>query len=143
MVPSLDQRFGPERRLRKRAEFVRAYDEGSKRHGRFVIVFVLKAAGPASRLGVSVTRKYGGAVERNLAKRRVREVFRRMDVPPGLDVVVVPKREFPDASPAELDADIRATLARARDSRPGGRAPGARTDRASGPHRRAAGPSSV
>lgn len=116
----MDARLRPDRRLQKRAEFVRAYDHGAKRHGRFVIVFVLPTGGPTSRLGVSATRKFGGAVARNLAKRRVREVFRRIPLPPGLDVVVVPKREFPDASFADLDADLRATLARAADPRTGG-----------------------
>lgn len=108
----MDERLPPERRLHKRAEFVRAYESGAKRHGRYVIVFALPTERPTSRLGVSVTRKFGGAVQRNAAKRRVREVFRRLTVPPGLDVVVVPKREFPDASFTAIDADLRATLAR-------------------------------
>lgn len=132
----VDQRLRPDRRLHKRAEFVRAYDEGTKRHGRYVIVFVLPTSAPTSRLGVSVTRKYGGAVARNLAKRRVREAFRRIPMPSGLDVVVVPKREFPDASFADLDADLRATMARAGDPRVGGRGPGQRPGRAPRPQRR-------
>lgn len=129
----MDARLRPDRRLRKRAEFVRAYDHGTKRHGRFVIVFVLPTEGATSRLGVSATRKFGGAVARNLAKRRVREVFRRMAVAPGLDVVVVPKREFPDASFADLDADLRATLARAADPRTGGGSARPRATRAPRP----------
>jgi ribonuclease P protein component len=139
----VDERFRPERRLHKRAEFLRAYDQGAKRHGRFVIVFVVATPRPVSRLGVSATRKFGGSVQRNLAKRRVREVFRRMPMPPGLDVVVVPKREFPDASHAELDADIRAALARAGDPRVGAGTPRAGTARVRGSRKRPAGAAGV
>lgn len=131
----MNQRLGPDRRLHARAEFVRAYDEGRKRHGRFVIVFVVPTSRPVARLGVSVTRKYGGAVARNLAKRRVREIFRRVPLAPGMDVVVVPKREFPDACFAELDADLRATLARSADSRAVGERRGARAPGRRGPDR--------
>lgn len=135
----MDERLRPGRRIRKRAEFVRAYDQGVKRHGRYVIVFVVPAPGVTSRLGVSVTRKYGGAVERNRAKRRVREIFRRTPVPPGLDVVVVPKREFPDASFADLDADLRATLARTGPSRRGVATAGGRPNRPHDTRRRPGG----
>jgi ribonuclease P protein component len=61
------------------------------------MVFVVPNGGPTTRLGVSATRKIGGAVQRNLAKRRLRELFRRADLPSGVDIVVVPKREFFDA----------------------------------------------
>jgi ribonuclease P protein component len=45
-----------------------------------------------TRLGLTVGRRYGGAVQRNRAKRVLREAFRlsRHDLPPGLDLVVSP-----------------------------------------------------
>jgi ribonuclease P protein component len=105
-------RFGPERRLHARREFVAAFDDGIKLHGRYVTVFLRPNDSPVSRLGLTVTRKFGDAVRRNLAKRRLREVFRTNTIPPGLDVVIVPKREFFDASFAALEADVLAVLAR-------------------------------
>lgn len=56
------------------------------------------------RLGVVASRRIGGAVRRNLAKRRVRALFREcwMDLPLPLDVVVVVRREFFDLSYSEL-----------------------------------------
>ena len=48
------------------------------------------------RLGIAATKKLGGAVVRNRAKRLIREVFRRNKIAPGFDVVVVPKRELLD-----------------------------------------------
>ena len=64
------------------------------------------------RLGIAATRKIGSAVERNRAKRIVRELFRHHKPAGGLDVVVVPRREFLDASYARLEAEFRALLDR-------------------------------
>jgi ribonuclease P protein component len=51
-------------------------------------------------------------VQRNRAKRLIREVFRRNKIAPGFDVVVIPKRELLDASLSALEADYRATIER-------------------------------
>ena len=76
-------------------------------------LFVLRktSEGPG-RLGIAATRKLGGAVERNRAKRLIREVFRRNKVAPGFDVVVVPRRELLDASLASIEADYRRQIVR-------------------------------
>jgi ribonuclease P protein component len=64
----------------------------------------------------------GGSVQRNRAKRLIREVFRRNKIASGIDVVVVPKRELLDASLTDLEADYQHNLARClrqRRNRPG------------------------
>jgi ribonuclease P protein component len=81
-------------------------------------VFLL-ANGGVGRLGIAATKKLGGAVERNRAKRLIREVFRRNKIADGFDVVVVPKRDLLDASLSTLEADYRRLLAR-RVARPSG-----------------------
>ena len=83
-------------RVRRRPEFERIYAAGARIHARFMTLFVLTNGGTAPRFGVAATKKLGSAVERNLAKRRAREVFRRHKITAGLDIVIVPRREMLD-----------------------------------------------
>ena len=99
-------------RIRRRPEFERVYNEGTRVHGRFMTVFVLPNGSAAARLGVAATRKIGSSVDRNRAKRLAREVFRRNKIAAGLDIVVVPRREMLDASFASLESDYLATVDR-------------------------------
>ena len=84
-------------------------------------LFVLPNQRAVGRLGIAATKKLGGAVQRNRAKRLIREVFRRNNIAPGFDVVVVPKRELLDATLTVLEADYRNSLdRRLRPRRPDG-----------------------
>ena len=104
--------FRSNERIKTRAQFQKIYQTGIRVHGRFGTVFVLANQLPIGRLGIAATRKLGGAVERNRAKRLIREVFRRNKVAPGFDVVVIPKRELLETSLTALETDYRATLER-------------------------------
>jgi ribonuclease P protein component len=107
-----DANFTPRERLRKRADFQRVYENGWKVHGRLATLFTLPNALPGARLGIAATRKLGGAVQRNRAKRLIREVFRRNKITQGFDVVVVPKRELLDAGLSALENEYRHSVAR-------------------------------
>ncbi|MBZ5558600.1 MAG: ribonuclease P protein component [Acidobacteriia bacterium] len=102
----------PQERIRRHAEFQRVYEGGFRVSGRYSTVFLMPNAQGVGRLGIAATRKLGGAVQRNKAKRLIREVFRRNKVAPGFDVVVVPKRELIDASLIVLEADYRTLVER-------------------------------
>ena len=104
--------FRPHERIRRRAEFQQAYEHGARIHGRYSTVFVLPNNSGAGRLGIAATKKLGGAVQRNRAKRLIREMFRRNKIASGLDVVVVPKRALLDATLMVLERDYRTTLER-------------------------------
>ena len=86
-------RFSPASRLRRRSEFTGVFERGVKRHGRLMSVFVLSRAPGNPRIGIAASKKLGGAVDRNLAKRRMREVFRLAAAPSGVDIVVIPRRD--------------------------------------------------
>ena len=104
--------FRPNERLHRRAEFQKVYDRGAKAHGRYMMLTALPNALPFARLGVAATRKLGGAVTRNRAKRLIREVFRRNKLAPGFDIVVVAKRELLGASLTALETEFRQILDR-------------------------------
>jgi len=105
-------RFRREQRIRRRAEYQQIYDRGTRIRSRFSTVFILPNDKGITRLGIAATRKLGGAVERNRAKRLIREVFRRNAIAQGFDVVIIPKRELLDASLTVLEADYRSILER-------------------------------
>jgi ribonuclease P protein component len=73
----LDFSFPKSARLRKPAEFRRVYAEGKHFEGRFMTVFILLSEGEVQKLGITASKKgVGNAVQRNRAKRLLREAFR-------------------------------------------------------------------
>jgi ribonuclease P protein component len=66
-------------RLSRSGDFDRVYREGRSHANRFLVLYAFPRseddAGDDVRLGVSVSRKVGGAVERNAVKRALREGF--------------------------------------------------------------------
>lgn len=105
-------KFRSHERIRRRADFQQAYEHGARVHGRYSTLFLLPNKLAVGRLGIAATKKLGGAVQRNRAKRLIREVFRHNKIAAGFDVVVVPKRELLSVTLSVLEADYRNTLER-------------------------------
>jgi ribonuclease P protein component len=105
--------LGAGNRLRRRAEFQQAFDLGRRVHGRYFTVIVRPNDLGRPRLGVVATRKLGGAVARNRAKRRVRELFRTLKPAAAIDLVVIVRRELLDTPFVNLEVDFRSVLRRA------------------------------
>ena len=114
----MDQTFPRAVRLPRRSDFLRAYAQGRRAHGKLVVIYVLAsepdAPAPAWRIGITASRKVGNSVVRNRVRRRVREYFRRNKplLTPGFDYVVNLKPSAAASPSAALDADLQATLRR-------------------------------
>lgn len=120
-----DARFRKAERLRKRPEFLLTQRRGKRRSGAHFIVYGRPTRRDFSRLGVTASRKVGGATVRNWWKRRVREIFRlhKDEIPVGIDFVVIVKASGTRAKYEVLQAELLKLLDRA--------APPSRSQRAS------------
>ncbi|WP_454853675.1 ribonuclease P protein component [Rhizobium binxianense] len=101
-------------RLKSRPQFL-AVREGEKRRGGLFLLEVLDRREPDSetRVGFTVTKKHGNAVERNRMRRRLKEAVRLhagFAMQPGHDYVVVARREILTAPFAELAAELKARV---------------------------------
>ena len=82
-------------RLSRSGDFDRAYRDGRSHANRHLVLYAFprdpEEAGTEVRLGVSVGRKVGAAVDRNKVKRSLREAFWGLaeSLPPGYDFVLV------------------------------------------------------
>jgi ribonuclease P protein component len=110
--------FRPDEHIRRRADFEAAYEAGVKINSRWMTVFVRPNSTGRARLGIAATRKIGGAVIRNRAKRVTRELFRTHKPLVAVDIVIVPRREFVDAPFATLEREFESLLSRATRAKP-------------------------
>jgi ribonuclease P protein component len=101
-------------------QFRAVYNQGQRFSTRFFSAFILETDSGDQRLGITVTRKIGGAVGRNRCKRRIRELFRRQGRQTlgniGCDIVINAKSPLITADYQQLEEAFSRTLARFRES---------------------------
>ena len=108
---SIDQRFRPGDRIRKRSEYQVLYETARRIPSKSFVLFVMKNVMGRPRLGITVTRRLGGAVQRNRAKRLVREIFRRHKTElQDIDIVVNGRQPLPGADYHRLEAEFLSCL---------------------------------
>jgi ribonuclease P protein component len=103
-------------RLRRHADFQRAYAASRKRQSASMSWFLAPQAEPVGpRVGLTAGKVLGKAHERNRIKRRMREVLRRhLDLlPEGCDLILHPRRSVLDLEFVKLDAEVVRILGQA------------------------------
>ena len=101
-------RFGRTLRLTSRRQFQAVYEHGSKAACVSFVVFGRPNGLGRCRLGLTITRRFGGAVQRNRAKRRLREVFRlnHHRLPASMDLVINGRRGLLERGSDQLARDL-------------------------------------
>lgn len=108
--------------IRENHLYSKAYARGKKFVGRFVVVYILPdlaakrlaKANPTkerlNRVGITVTKKLGGAVERNRSKRIIREGYRaavgKYPIKRGFLIVIVARGGVPSAKSTDIEKDL-------------------------------------
>jgi ribonuclease P protein component len=107
-------RLRPRQRLRTGAEFDAVFKRGHRLDGRLFLLVAAPNGRTFDRLGLAVSRRVGGAVGRNRARRLLREGFRRVERPPGpgFDLVVVARAPLAGLGQAEVDREIQERVRR-------------------------------
>jgi len=108
----LDSCFPKSARLLKSKDYKRVYDAGKRRVGRFLQLFYCPNELNRCRFGISVSKKFGKAVERNLLKRRIREGIRKNQriLTGGWDLVIHPKSLVGVQSAEQVASDLMGLL---------------------------------
>ena len=106
---------GKRSRLSRSADFDRVYREGRSHASRHLVVYAFPRTSESEdgpRLGVSVGRKVGGAVERNRMKRLLREAFWAASetLPEGYDFVLVARPDAGDLAREQGEQGIETAL---------------------------------
>jgi ribonuclease P protein component len=113
------ERPSRENRVRKRAEFLEIQSSGARVSGDCLVFIVLRRApGEPLRLGITASRKIGGAVQRSRARRLIREAFRAVfkELPEAIDIVVIVRKPLGERKMSAVLEEWQRALPRIRRS---------------------------
>jgi ribonuclease P protein component len=109
-IPVFGKTLSRKQRLTKASLFREAFVQNRSFVGRLMVLWLREGEGASLRLGVISSKKVSRrAVDRNLARRRLRDAFRRhRDLMSGeVDVILIARRRLLDATQAEVDSELK------------------------------------
>ncbi|MCB0323115.1 MAG: ribonuclease P protein component [Bdellovibrionales bacterium] len=115
-----DESLGPQRRIKRRQDFLRIQQGGRKARSRHLLLAMAlprEAEQAESRLGITVTRKIDKrAARRNTFKRRIREHYRRLRsrLQQPTDIVVIALAGATELGFEELGRELKGVLRKAK-----------------------------
>lgn len=106
------QSFRKEERIRKRQDYLRIYQQGKRVYSRNFTIITCPNQAEIRRLGTTVSKKVGNAVQRNRVKRLLREFFRlnKQKLPASKDIVIIAKRGIPPLTYKDVYAELEGRL---------------------------------
>jgi ribonuclease P protein component len=102
-------------RINKKKEYNNIYKKGKKIPGKYMVIFIIRTEDRNSRFGFVTSKKVGNAVQRNLAKRRLRSiVYHTMnEIKDHADIVIVARPAIKEASWEQIKIDYKRGMRRA------------------------------
>ena len=101
-------------KLKENRDFRRAYNKGEAFVSPYFVVYILKKKTEKVRLGITVSKKIGGAVERNRAKRIIRHAYKNIDtlygVKTGHLIVIVAREAIAGKKTNDIEREMTRAL---------------------------------
>jgi len=98
--------------LRYRKDFDRLYKKGRSSGDRYVVIFFADNRLGFTRKAFVASKKVGGAVARNRARRLMKESYRSLEekIKPGKDILMIARNTITGAKCADVEASMRKAL---------------------------------
>jgi ribonuclease P protein component len=98
--------------LRRRSDFTAIYNRGKSVGERYVVLFYRKNDLPYSRTAFLASKKVGNSVERNRARRLMKESVRALEypLPQGYDVIFIARNTIQNRKCADVKKSIEAAI---------------------------------
>ena len=104
-----------ENRLRKRYQFSYVYKHAKYYAGKCMVLYALPSKTTDIKVGFAVSKKIGGAIQRNLVRRRLREIVRKQipTLKQNYNIIVLAKENISQTKFAEQEADFEMLISKA------------------------------
>jgi ribonuclease P protein component len=96
--------------LTGKTQFGLVYEKGRSWAARELVIRILPNGLENTRYGLVISRHVGNAVIRNKIKRRLREILREIDLPPGWDIIIIARNPAVDATFTTLGRTVNNLL---------------------------------